>query len=359
MLKFAIILIAILVVFLFLFALALYASLPPAVVILLALLLLSPTVFLPAAECMPKGRARALMQRIAEMTMICWLYLLIVLLADALLLILFHFLRLPLSLPLVFALSLCFFAAVLAVGMLHARVVRVRRRSLRFPCDGINRGHIRIVVFSDLHLGFFTTKKLLERLKRKIAEEKPDCVLIAGDLFDSDFDEIRRKDEAIATLKALPCREGLYVCPGNHDAYSEGDARVQTFLSACGAIMLKDEMVSLEFFDLFGRKDAKSSRMQAEAVSKMTMRPLFVLDHQPTQVETLIDGGASLVICGHTHNGQTFPGNIFAFLTGKYNHGFKKYKNGYALTTAGCGYWGLPMRLFTSNEIFTLDIDFD
>ena len=70
-----------------------------------------------------------------------------------------------------------------------------------------------------------------------------------------------------------------------------------------------------------------------------------------------LEEGVSLVLCGHTHNGQTFPGNLISRIESKFNYGLHRVNNGYALTTAGAGYWGIPLRLFTGNEIVSLKIE--
>lgn len=36
-------------------------------------------------------------------------------------------------------------------------------------------------------------------------------------------------------------------------------------------------------------------------------KPILVIDHQPKEFQELADAGADLDLCGHTHNGQTFP----------------------------------------------------
>ena len=39
-------------------------------------------------------------------------------------------------------------------------------------------------------------------------------------------------------------------------------------------------------------------------------RPVIVIDHQPRELQELANAGVDLDLCGHTHDGQTFPGNL-------------------------------------------------
>ena len=37
-------------------------------------------------------------------------------------------------------------------------------------------------------------------------------------------------------------------------------------------------------------------------------KPILVIDHQPKELQELADAGVDLDLCGHTHDGQMFPG---------------------------------------------------
>ena len=359
MLKIALIPTGLTVAFLFLFGVQLWTPVAPLLTVLMALLLILPTILLPAAERLPLGKVRTLVHRVAEAVIVPYLYLLIVLLIDACILILFKICTWRLSLPLLFIPSAVFFLLLNAAAMLHARTIKVRRKTLTLQSDGVSRGHMKVVLFSDLHLGYFTTAPLLARLEEKILAENPDCILFAGDLFDSDYDELRRQKEARAFFEHLSPALGIYSCPGNHDRYTARDPRRAAFLSSARIVELRDERADLPLCALLGRPDKKEPRKSAQELLHLTTRTAIVLDHRPDDARALIDAGASLVLCGHTHNGQTFPGNLLAKIVGRYNFGLKKYKNGYILTSAGCGYWGLPMRLITANEIVALDLNFE
>lgn len=52
---------------------------------------------------------------------------------------------------------------------------------------------IRVATISDIHIGYGTTKKRLQRYVRMIQAEKPDLILISGDLIDSNLNPVREQ----------------------------------------------------------------------------------------------------------------------------------------------------------------------
>jgi predicted MPP superfamily phosphohydrolase len=51
------------------------------------------------------------------------------------------------------------------------------------------------------------------------------------------------------------------------------------------------------------------------------MKPIIVLDHAPFRYKALWAAGADLVLSGHTHGGQSFPGNLVYKLTPLFGYG--------------------------------------
>jgi predicted MPP superfamily phosphohydrolase len=65
--------------------------------------------------------------------------------------------------------------------------------------------------------------------------------------------------------------------------------------------------------------------------------------------------GISLLISGHTHQGQVF---LFRFITSQiyqgYDYGLKWFGNLLVYTSSGAGTWGPPMRIDTKPEIVVI-----
>ena len=65
--------------------------------------------------------------------------------------------------------------------------------------------------------------------------------------------------------------------------------------------------------------------------------------------------GIDLVVCGHTHDGQVFPGNVWGRIHDPQSYGIKKWGETTAVVTSGVGYYGPPIRVGTICEIAVID----
>jgi predicted MPP superfamily phosphohydrolase len=83
--------------------------------------------------------------------------------------------------------------------------------------------------------------------------------------------------------------------------------------------------------------------------------PAIVLNHEPSFQEQLTQAGVFLVVSGHTHNGQFWPGNFLARRIYKeYTYGLVSKGAFQSVTTNGVGTAILPMRTFNTGEIVLL-----
>jgi predicted MPP superfamily phosphohydrolase len=90
-------------------------------------------------------------------------------------------------------------------------------------------------------------------------------------------------------------------------------------------------------------------------------KPIVVLDHQPTQFAEIEAAGADLVLCGHTHKGQFFPGNLMTKQIYKKlgaHYGYWQGNSLQAVVTSGAGYWGPPVRIGTNSDVAVIDVNF-
>lgn len=243
---------------------------------------------------------------------------------------------------------------ILAWGAISAGFLRVRRKTLSLGC-GAGR---KIALLSDFHLGIFTSLRALRRTVRKVSAEKPDLILIPGDFFDLYFDDLRHPEGIASLLKTLSAPLGVYGCEGNHDRFCFAESEEgRKFLSECGVTLLRDEGLRIEDFYLYGRKDeGDESRLSAKELPLPAGLPAIVLDHRPSDIPALASRGAAAVLCGHTHGGQTFPGDLLLRILSRYNLGERHTGATYSHTTAGCGRWGIPCRFLTGDEIVILEL---
>lgn len=145
---------------------------------------------------------------------------------------------------------------------------------------------------------------------------------------------------------------------GNHDLLVQEPERDE-WLGRCGITFLQDEETVIKNIRILGRRDVRDSgRHLVQSMMRPTEdMPLIVLDHNPKSYKENFALGALLVLSGHTHGGQTFPGTIvqkMCMRTPVYGH---IEENGqHLVVTSGAGFWGPPLRLGVNNEIWCIDI---
>ena len=254
-------------------------------------------------------------------------------------------------------------AVILTAGTIHAD--HPVHRSYDVKTEKIRDGREwKIVLVSDLHIGAVKSEKRLERLVNEINAEEPDLVCIAGDIFDSDFSAILDKEKCAETLGSIDAKYGVYACLGNHDAGRTAKDMIG-FLPQCRITLLAE---SYEVIDgsliLAGRLDASpiggyGDRIRGDFSDVMKGAdgnlPLIVLDHTPSHIDEYPDS-ADLILCGHTHRGQIFPGCLITGRLFTVDYGlYRENETAPAvIVTSGAGTWGLPIRVGSDSEIVSV-----
>jgi predicted MPP superfamily phosphohydrolase len=217
----------------------------------------------------------------------------------------------------------------------------------------------RIVFVSDMHLGYVITKKDAQKFTNLINAQKPDIVIFGGDLIDRSLLPVleeKRYDE-IAQIKAS---DGVFGVYGNHEHISKQDSLVRDFYKKCNIRLLKDEKVVINGqIALFGRDDATNkNRLPIDYIAKVieAAHLNIVVDHQPSDIDGISQTNTDLLLCGHTHNGQIFPGNWIVNRLFKLAYGKKKFNNTEVIVSSGIGLFGGKFRIGTSSEIVVFEI---
>lgn len=220
-----------------------------------------------------------------------------------------------------------------------------------------------IVLVSDLHLGAVGSEERLEVLVEQINSRNPDVVCISGDIFDNDYSAVKNPERAMELLGSISAKYGVYAVLGNHDA-GETVAQMLRFLEACSIKVLKDECVVLDDrLVLVGRLDGSpiggnGGTKRGDTASVLAgldgKLPVVVMDHNPANIAEYA-GLADLILSGHTHQGQVFPGNLITGAVYTVDYGYY-YEEGmpHVVVTSGAGTWGPPLRVGTDCEIVTI-----
>lgn len=246
------------------------------------------------------------------------------------------------------------------LGYLHTKSITIKHYDLKI--DRII-GNYRIALISDIHLGVFVGDRHIYKIVQNINKLSPDIVVIAGDIFDVDnslLEDPKRLYDISKQLSRLKTTEGVYAVLGNHDPKPDASS-LTAFLKASGIKLLNNDVKVLSKINLVGRADkANSQRINLiDLISKNDFnKPTVALDHSPEGISEAAKNDLDLVLCGHTHRGQLFPVTLLA----RWANGKERFygcgivgKTRYIITS-GVGYFSLPVRLGTSNEIVDIKI---
>lgn len=269
-----------------------------------------------------------------------------------------------------------------ACGIFHAKYIKTTSYDVIINKTIPERTSMKVVLLADTHFGYNAGVLHARELVRKINKQKPDLVCIAGDIFDNEYDAIQNPEKLEKTLRGIKSTYGVYACWGNHDLNEEilagftfkhkdgdlsdiKDLRMKKFLEDSNIHILEDESVLInDQFYVIGRKDAsltekihETRKAPAQLTEKLNRdKPIIMIDHQPKELQELADAGVDLDLCGHTHNGQTFPGNFTIKLMWENPCGLLSKDNMTNITTSGAGVWGPAMRIGTDSEICSINI---
>lgn len=230
--------------------------------------------------------------------------------------------------------------------------------------DKADISDLNVVLISDLHLGAVHSESRLDNIVDKINSLKPDVVCIAGDFFDTDFASVQNPESAIQTLKKIRSTFGTYACFGNHDG-GRTYKQMENFLKKADIKLLSDEYIVIDNrLVLVGRMDSHPiggyGKEQRKKLSQFftpsdSSMPVIVMDHNPANINEY-GKEADVILCGHTHRGQLFPGSLITDSIYDVDYGYyQKDKNSpQVVVTSGIGYWGIPMRVGTNCEVVKL-----
>ena len=240
-------------------------------------------------------------------------------------------------------------AAVLAAAAAaNARFVRTRR--VKVPARDLKKP-LRLVQLSDLHLGPVNGLKYFKDIVRRANLEKPDVVLITGDLIDG-----RLTDEIFSPINELEAP--AFFVPGNHEEYV-GMEEFLAHLARTKAVPLCNRKVDLGAFVLAGIDFDWNKRGLEGMVAKVAPangKYSILMSHGPPAFDAARKAGFDLTVSGHTHGGQFWPFTMFGRLFVKYRLGLYEKDGKHLFVTSGTGTWGPPLRLGTNSEMAVIDI---
>lgn len=227
---------------------------------------------------------------------------------------------------------------------------------------------LKIAFFSDLHAGApHISKNHIKNLIKRINEQKPDLILIGGDLVMNGVPGGKKMpiEDIAFLLKDLSAPLGTFVTLGNHDWWSDGE-HIRTILEKNGLRVLENDSVMLKnkdkVFWLIGIGDHFTQHTDAEkSFSKVYGDPpRIIFMHDPAALFE-VKNKYDLALAGHMHGGQIYIPGFGALVTPgaaprTWAQGWIDFPMGKLFVSRGIGTSILPIRLNAIPEYVILDL---
>lgn len=241
---------------------------------------------------------------------------------------------------------------------------------------------LRAVVISDLHNRQYGREN--ERLLEAIRQQKPDVILIAGDILTAKPG--KTLETAVSLLSSLTKEYPVYYANGNHEQrlklypekYGDMAKRYGQALAEFGieplvnaharlkeyGIFIYGAEIDKRYYKRFGKPVMDTAYLQKTLGKVQKEEFTILLAHNPEYFPQYAAWGADLVVSGHVHGGivripffgkglvapslKPFP---------KYDGGIFRDKDAVMLLSRGLGAHTIPVRLFNPGELWVAELD--
>jgi hypothetical protein len=232
----------------------------------------------------------------------------------------------------------------------------------------------RIALLGDLHTGLFTRDSRLRQFFKAAQAQKPDVVILAGDLIDDDPYFVPKLLRGAAALDpSIP----LLAVLGNHEMYGAPfevidklrGSRIHLLVNE-GAVIAKGERTSRPLgrspsLWIAGISDfaARDPRLEPDFDRALAGKPAgaipIVVAHQPKAFDPARARHIPLTLVAHTHGGQLGFRPLRWSLAGlflRYHMGLYRAGDAQLYVNTGTGYWLVPFRLGMTPEITLIEL---
>ena len=252
------------------------------------------------------------------------------------------------------------------IAMRQLEQFRVRRFVL--PIAGLpsDLHGLTITQISDLHVGRFTSGRVLRDVVRVVNELRADLVLLTGDLIN---DALIDLDRGLDLVRSMQARYGVYLIEGNHDLIENGP-EFERRVKNSGIPFLLDESIVIKIrgasLQLLGLSWTRARENRDAAIATAVNHLLnqrqpesfpILLAHHPHAFDAAAAASVPLTLAGHTHGGQLmlndqygFGPALFRYWSGLYSKGTSKL-----VVSNGVGNW-FPLRVRAPAELLHLTL---
>ena len=263
-----------------------------------------------------------------------------------------------------FIAALAVFFTTMVIGHRNVRYPRVMYQKYtvkRLVPEGARpEKRMRLVFFSDLHIGEAMTPDYIARAVKLIQDQQPDLILCGGDFID--HRAVYAYDPRVmASLRSLHAPMGVYYVLGNHEYRDDLEANIR-WVSEVGGTLLRD---SIAFpgngpLTLIGRDDwVNGNRKPFEVIANEAdplRGPVVLMEHTPASIDSIGDSPVDLILCGHTHGGQIWPGQLMVWWRYGMVSGTRPVGEREVCISSGIGSAGATYRVGTRSEIRVYDL---
>lgn len=237
------------------------------------------------------------------------------------------------------------------------------------------------VLLSDLHNKSYGRHN--EKLAEAILDLKPDCAIVAGDMYTSRAGS--SYEHAVELLGAISEKLPVYMANGNHEHKTDYDRktfgdmydRYRAELDSYGLKPLVNERVQLADRNIsicgsqIGREcfqHFKRFPMPEDYLDKLVGRAekdkfQILIAHNPDYFEEYAAWGADLVLSGHIHGGIVrFPGlggmvSPAVKLFPQYDGGIFQIGGSTMILSRGLGTHAIPVRMWNPGELVYVTVE--
>jgi uncharacterized protein len=258
----------------------------------------------------------------------------------------------------------------LYANRIEPSLLDIQQHNIKHPLIPNSFNGIKMIQFSDTHLGFQYNLHQFNNLVEKINSLKPDIILFTGDLMDepNQYTEINK---LIPILKNLQAPLGKFCIFGNHDHGGYGSEIYRNIMETTNFTVLLNDSAQVKLKDgskiyLLGIDDAMLGKPNLPLTLKNVPKDSFkiLLSHAPDLAETTVQYPIHWQLSGHSHGGQIKIPFFGALVTppfaqiypeGLYSIGENNPLSLYV--NRGIGTTRLPFRFMSKPElsVFTLE----
>ena len=281
----------------------------------------------------------------------------------------------------IWILALCaVIAALLFLGIIIRDMNRFVVVSYRVKSTKVKE-KFSFVLLSDLHNKSYGRHN--EKLAEAILDLKPDCAIVAGDMYTSRAGS--SYEHAVELLGAISEKLPVYMANGNHEHKTDYDRktfgdmydRYRAELDSYGLKPLVNERVQLADRNIsicgsqIGREcfqHFKRFPMPEDYLDKLVGRAekdkfQILIAHNPDYFEEYAAWGADLVLSGHIHGGIVrFPGlggmvSPAVKLFPQYDGGIFQIGGSTMILSRGLGTHAIPVRMWNPGELVYVTVE--